>query len=115
MFSCSLFSNNSHPHESFLLLSLCLLQEFKTVAKEDTGRYSCEASNGVGQPKKCEGKHMTIGVCVFFVCVSTLSCLFPPNLSVMEKVRDAVERKSLLNSLLPASKTEYESVLTFIN
>lgn len=40
------------------------LQEFKAVAKEDTGRYSCQASNGVGLPKMCEGKHMTIGVCV---------------------------------------------------
>lgn len=40
------------------------LQEFKAVAKEDTGRYSCQASNGVGPSKMCEGKHMTIGVCV---------------------------------------------------
>ncbi|XP_034408946.1 junctional adhesion molecule 2a isoform X4 [Cyclopterus lumpus] len=34
--------------------------EFKAVAKEDTGRYSCLASNGVGRPQSCEGKHMTI-------------------------------------------------------
>lgn len=34
--------------------------EFKSVAKEDSGRYSCLASNGVGPPKMCEGKHMTI-------------------------------------------------------
>lgn len=40
------------------------LQEFKAVAKEDTGQYSCLASNGVGPPKMCEGKHMTIGVCL---------------------------------------------------
>ncbi|XP_026157698.1 junctional adhesion molecule 2A isoform X4 [Mastacembelus armatus] len=34
--------------------------EFRPVAKEDTGRYSCQASNGVGPPKMCEGKHMTV-------------------------------------------------------
>ncbi|XP_041835164.1 junctional adhesion molecule 2A isoform X2 [Melanotaenia boesemani] len=34
--------------------------EFKAVVKEDTGRYSCLASNGVGSPKMCEGKHMAI-------------------------------------------------------
>ncbi|XP_045912385.1 junctional adhesion molecule 2A isoform X1 [Micropterus dolomieu] len=34
--------------------------EFKAVAKEDTGHYSCLASNGVGPPKTCKGKHMTI-------------------------------------------------------
>lgn len=38
------------------------VQEFKAVSKEDSGRYSCQASNGVGQPQMCEGKHMTIGV-----------------------------------------------------
>ena len=45
------------------------MQEFKAVAKEDTGRYSCLASNGVGPPKMCEAKHMKIGVCVLPVCV----------------------------------------------
>uniref|UniRef100_A0A8C5H813 Junctional adhesion molecule B-like n=2 Tax=Gouania willdenowi TaxID=441366 RepID=A0A8C5H813_GOUWI len=34
--------------------------EFKSVAKEDSGRYSCLASNGVGLPKMCEGKQMTV-------------------------------------------------------
>ncbi|XP_023249113.1 junctional adhesion molecule B isoform X1 [Seriola lalandi dorsalis] len=34
--------------------------EFKSVAKEDTGRYSCQASNRVGPAKMCEGKHMAI-------------------------------------------------------
>lgn len=53
-----------------LLVGFSLPQEFKSVAKEDTGRYSCLASNGVGLPKMCEAKHMTIGVCV---CVSTLN------------------------------------------
>uniref|UniRef100_H3BYR5 Junctional adhesion molecule 2a n=1 Tax=Tetraodon nigroviridis TaxID=99883 RepID=H3BYR5_TETNG len=42
---------------------LSLLQEFTSVSKEDSGRYSCLASNGVGLPKMCDPKHMTIGVC----------------------------------------------------
>ncbi|XP_021427211.2 junctional adhesion molecule B isoform X1 [Oncorhynchus mykiss] len=34
--------------------------EFKTVARGDTGQYSCLASNKVGQSKMCEAKHMKI-------------------------------------------------------
>ncbi|XP_064882099.1 junctional adhesion molecule 2A isoform X1 [Oncorhynchus nerka] len=34
--------------------------EFKTVARGDTGQYSCLASNKVGPPKMCEAKHMKI-------------------------------------------------------
>lgn len=34
--------------------------EFKTVARADTGQYSCLASNGVGPAKMCEAKHMAI-------------------------------------------------------
>lgn len=55
-----------------LLVGFSLPQEFKSVAKEDTGRYSCLASNGVGLPKMCEAKHMTIGVCVRFHTKSRL-------------------------------------------
>uniref|UniRef100_A0AAQ4REX6 Junctional adhesion molecule 2a n=1 Tax=Gasterosteus aculeatus aculeatus TaxID=481459 RepID=A0AAQ4REX6_GASAC len=59
-----------------------LLQEFKAVAKEDTGRYSCLASNGVGTPKMCEGKHMTIEdvnvsavvAAVLVVCLVVVVC-----------------------------------------
>ncbi|XP_028287610.1 junctional adhesion molecule 2A isoform X2 [Parambassis ranga] len=36
------------------------LLEFKAVSKEDTGRYSCLATNGVGIPQMCEAKQMTI-------------------------------------------------------
>lgn len=49
-----------HANATYLINSHTGILEFKAVAKEDTGRYSCQASNGVGQPKKCEGKHMTI-------------------------------------------------------
>nr|AYG86863.1 junctional adhesion molecule B [Salvelinus malma] len=34
--------------------------EFKTVARGDTGQYSCLASNKVGPSKMCEAKHMKI-------------------------------------------------------
>ncbi|XP_047432972.1 junctional adhesion molecule 2A isoform X2 [Mugil cephalus] len=60
------------------------LLEFKAVAKEDTGRYSCLASNGVGLPQMCKGKHMTIedvnvaavvaGVVVVFLIVVICGC-----------------------------------------
>ncbi|KAG7241014.1 hypothetical protein INR49_026044 [Caranx melampygus] len=60
------FKNNlpmNQPRQAnatFLINSHTGVLEFKAVAKEDTGRYSCLASNGVGTPKMCEGKHMTI-------------------------------------------------------
>ncbi|XP_070813890.1 junctional adhesion molecule 2A isoform X1 [Chaetodon trifascialis] len=49
-----------HANATYLINSHTGILEFKAVAKEDTGRYSCLASNGVGPPKMCEGKHMTI-------------------------------------------------------
>uniref|UniRef100_A0A3B5A683 Junctional adhesion molecule 2 n=1 Tax=Stegastes partitus TaxID=144197 RepID=A0A3B5A683_9TELE len=49
-----------HANATYLINSHTGVLEFKAVAKEDTGRYSCLASNGVGSPKMCEGKHMTI-------------------------------------------------------
>ncbi|XP_054480063.1 junctional adhesion molecule 2A isoform X4 [Anoplopoma fimbria] len=49
-----------HANATYLINSHTGLLEFKAVAKEDTGRYSCLASNGVGPAKMCEGKHMTI-------------------------------------------------------
>lgn len=76
-FSSKVVAQRDLDKKSFLSPSLSLLQEFKAVAKEDTGRYSCLASNGVGSPKMCEGKRMTIGVCAR-VCFHTSSCPFPP-------------------------------------
>ncbi|XP_068165001.1 junctional adhesion molecule 2A isoform X2 [Antennarius striatus] len=49
-----------HANATYLIDSRTGILKFKAVSKEDTGRYSCQASNGVGPPKKCEGKHMTI-------------------------------------------------------
>lgn len=49
-----------HSNATYHINSHTGVLEFKPVAKEDSGRYSCLASNGVGPPKKCEGKHMTI-------------------------------------------------------
>ncbi|KAG5833426.1 hypothetical protein ANANG_G00275820 [Anguilla anguilla] len=33
---------------------------FNTISRADAGQYRCVASNGVGAPKSCEGKHMKI-------------------------------------------------------
>ncbi|XP_029305424.1 junctional adhesion molecule 2A isoform X2 [Cottoperca gobio] len=49
-----------HANATYLINSHTGVLEFKAVAKEDTGRYSCLASNGVGPPKMCQGKHMKI-------------------------------------------------------
>ncbi|XP_041637510.1 junctional adhesion molecule 2A isoform X2 [Cheilinus undulatus] len=53
-------SQPRHANATYVINSHTGILEFKSVAKEDTGRYSCLASNGVGPPKMCEGKHMTI-------------------------------------------------------
>lgn len=42
-------------------LLLSVRQIFQTVSRSDTGRYYCEAKNGVGYPKRCESTHMQIG------------------------------------------------------
>lgn len=62
----SWFKNNQpispprHANATYLINSHTGILEFKSVAKEDTGRYSCLASNGVGPPKMCQSKLMTI-------------------------------------------------------
>ncbi|XP_077472699.1 junctional adhesion molecule 2A [Stigmatopora argus] len=49
-----------HANATYLIDVLSGLLEFKAVAKKDSGRYSCRASNGVGKPTVCQGKHMNI-------------------------------------------------------
>uniref|UniRef100_A0A8C9S5E7 Junctional adhesion molecule 2a n=1 Tax=Scleropages formosus TaxID=113540 RepID=A0A8C9S5E7_SCLFO len=34
--------------------------EFNPISRADSGRYHCEASNGVGVPKSCKGNHIHI-------------------------------------------------------
>ncbi|XP_027147483.1 junctional adhesion molecule 2A isoform X1 [Larimichthys crocea] len=54
-----LISAPRNANATYLINSHTGILEFKAVAKEDTGRYSCRASNRVGS-QMCEGKHMTI-------------------------------------------------------
>ncbi|XP_060888563.1 junctional adhesion molecule 2A isoform X2 [Labrus mixtus] len=71
-----------HTNATYLINARIGILEFKSVAKEDTGRYSCLASNGVGPPKMCEGKRMTIEdvnvsavvAAVVVVCLVILIC-----------------------------------------
>uniref|UniRef100_A0A3B3ZB34 Ig-like domain-containing protein n=1 Tax=Periophthalmus magnuspinnatus TaxID=409849 RepID=A0A3B3ZB34_9GOBI len=53
-------SSPRHGNDSYVLNSYTGVLEFKSVSKEDSGRYSCLASNGIGTPKMCEAKNMTI-------------------------------------------------------
>ncbi|XP_030636482.1 junctional adhesion molecule 2A [Chanos chanos] len=56
---------------------------FKTVTRNDTGRYHCEAKNGVGSPKSCAGNHMKIDdlnvqgiiVATLVVCLIVSICI----------------------------------------
>ncbi|XP_029114005.1 junctional adhesion molecule B-like [Scleropages formosus] len=45
---------------SYAVVSLCVEQEFNPISRADSGRYHCEASNGVGVPKSCKGNHIHI-------------------------------------------------------
>ncbi|CAN9498412.1 unnamed protein product [Ophioblennius macclurei] len=49
-----------HANATYVINTHTGVLEFKSVTKEDSGRYKCLASNGVGTPMMCEGKHMTI-------------------------------------------------------
>nr|XP_057908636.1 junctional adhesion molecule 2A [Doryrhamphus excisus] len=77
-----LMSPPRHANATYLINSRTGVLEFKAVAKEDSGRYSCLASNGVGKPMMCEGKHMTIEdmnvtavvVAVVVVCLVVVVC-----------------------------------------
>uniref|UniRef100_A0A3P9NYG8 Junctional adhesion molecule 2a n=1 Tax=Poecilia reticulata TaxID=8081 RepID=A0A3P9NYG8_POERE len=53
-------SKPRHANATYLINSHTGILEFKAVTKEDSGRYSCLASNGVGSPQMCEAKHMII-------------------------------------------------------
>ncbi|KAK7877131.1 hypothetical protein WMY93_032157 [Mugilogobius chulae] len=54
-------SSPRHANDTYVLtLAPEKVLEFKSVSKDDSGRYSCLASNGIGTPKMCEAKNMTI-------------------------------------------------------
>ncbi|XP_055358280.1 junctional adhesion molecule 2A isoform X2 [Betta splendens] len=73
-----------HANATYLIDAHTGLLEFRSVAKEDSGRYSCQASNNVGPAKMCEGKQLTIedinitaivaGVGVVVFLVAACSC-----------------------------------------
>lgn len=75
-------SSPRHGNATYLIDSDSGVLEFRSVAKEDSGRYSCLASNGVGPPKMCEGKNMVIEdinvtavvVAVVVVCSLVVVC-----------------------------------------
>ncbi|XP_067349291.1 junctional adhesion molecule 2A isoform X2 [Channa argus] len=62
----SWFKNNQligqpqHANATYKINFQTGILEFIAVAKEDAGRYTCQAKNGVGSPKMCEGKHLNI-------------------------------------------------------
>ncbi|TNM94403.1 hypothetical protein fugu_002579 [Takifugu bimaculatus] len=76
-------STPRYANATYIINSHTGILEFKSVAKEDTGRYSCLASNGVGPPKMCEGKHMTIedvnvsavAAAATVVCLVVVACV----------------------------------------
>uniref|UniRef100_A0A3B3HUB4 Junctional adhesion molecule 2a n=1 Tax=Oryzias latipes TaxID=8090 RepID=A0A3B3HUB4_ORYLA len=49
-----------HSNASYLINAQTGELEFKSVSREDSGLYSCQASNGVGSPKMCEAKRMIV-------------------------------------------------------
>ncbi|XP_061571602.1 junctional adhesion molecule 2A isoform X2 [Cololabis saira] len=71
-----------HPNATYLINVQTGILEFREVAKDDTGHYKCLASNGVGSPKMCEGKRMTIEdvnvtavvAAVVVICLVVLVC-----------------------------------------
>ncbi|XP_069019997.1 junctional adhesion molecule 2A isoform X2 [Embiotoca jacksoni] len=69
-------SPTRHANATYLINSHTGVLEFRAVAKEDTGRYSCLASNGVGTPKMCEGKRMTIEDVNVTAVVATVVVVF---------------------------------------
>ncbi|KAF7652949.1 hypothetical protein LDENG_00088770 [Lucifuga dentata] len=71
-----------HGNATYLINVHTGVLEFKAVGKEDAGRYRCQAYNGVGPAKMCEGNHMTIEdvnvaavvAAVVIVCVLAVIC-----------------------------------------
>lgn len=53
-------SSPRYSNATYVLNSHTGLLEFRSVSKDDSGKYSCRASNGVGPPQMCEAKNMTI-------------------------------------------------------
>ncbi|KAA0715597.1 Junctional adhesion molecule B [Triplophysa tibetana] len=54
---------NTAPEINYSLDPKTGTLKFKSISKSDEGQYRCEASNGVGAPKSCAGRHMRITEC----------------------------------------------------
>ncbi|KAL4636305.1 junctional adhesion molecule B [Arapaima gigas] len=84
-----LLSTSKLPNITFTIDSSTGTLRFKSVSQANSGKYHCEAFNGIGKPKTCEGKHMKIddlntiliiggaagGCLVLLLCVLAACCV----------------------------------------